>query len=183
MIVYTRPQLVVLLALLAAAGAGLAIGHWRARHPDLVERLERFDHDAPAPAAAAPSGSRPPRPGDLPAPVEEPGLGPPVGPAADRRHPEVHGPPDRPLRARAAQAPPARSLPAAGQQPAGAVDVNRAPLADLTRLPGVGPVLAARIIAERDTAGRFASVEALRRVRGVGPATLERLRAHVTVGD
>jgi hypothetical protein len=48
---YTRRQLVVLLLLLAAAGCGLAIGHWRRQNPDLVERVEQLDR-APAPAAS-----------------------------------------------------------------------------------------------------------------------------------
>lgn len=40
---YTRRQLVLLLALVTAAGAGLALREWRARHPALVERLEALD--------------------------------------------------------------------------------------------------------------------------------------------
>src|SRR2546425_7175058 len=40
---YTRPQLVLLLAVLAAAGTGLAVGRWRADHSELVERLEQLD--------------------------------------------------------------------------------------------------------------------------------------------
>src|SRR5262245_10301004 len=42
---YTRHQLLLLLALLAAGGVGLAIRHWRAAHPEIVTRLERFDLD------------------------------------------------------------------------------------------------------------------------------------------
>src|SRR5215468_6526083 len=40
---YTRPQLILLLIVVAAAGAGLAVGHWRAGHPELAERLEQLD--------------------------------------------------------------------------------------------------------------------------------------------
>src|SRR5437867_4202321 len=53
---YTRPQLVLLLAVLTAAGAGLAVGHWRAHHPELVERLEQLDR-TPAVAAGQPGGA------------------------------------------------------------------------------------------------------------------------------
>ncbi len=60
------------------------------------------------------------------------------------------------------------------------IDVNRATLTELQRLPGVGPKTAERIIAERQKKP-FASVEDLRRVPRIGPKTLERLRPHVTV--
>ncbi|WP_296667316.1 ComEA family DNA-binding protein [Demequina sp.] len=54
----------------------------------------------------------------------------------------------------------------------GPLDVNAADAARLESLPGVGPVLAARIVADRDANGPFASVEDLGRVSGVGPAIL-----------
>jgi competence ComEA-like helix-hairpin-helix protein len=59
------------------------------------------------------------------------------------------------------------------------IDVNRADAAALETLPGVGPVLAARIIAYRDSVGRFTSAEDLLAVRGIGEATLARLRGRV----
>jgi competence ComEA-like helix-hairpin-helix protein len=64
----------------------------------------------------------------------------------------------------------------------GAVDVNRASAAELEALPGVGPVLAARIVAYRDSAGPFESPEDLLAVRGVGPAMLARFRDRVRTG-
>ena len=54
--------------------------------------------------------------------------------------------------------------------------VNQASAEELTALPRVGPVLAGRIVALRDSLGGFASLEQLGEVRGIGPATLERLR-------
>jgi competence protein ComEA len=66
--------------------------------------------------------------------------------------------------------------PAADDAP---VHLNHAGADELTRLPGVGSALAARIVAARP----FASVEDLRRVRGLGGARLDRLRPLVTVGD
>jgi len=48
MTLYTRHQLGVLLVLLGAAGLGLAVGHWRRAHPDLVDRIETLDR-SPAP--------------------------------------------------------------------------------------------------------------------------------------
>ena len=61
------------------------------------------------------------------------------------------------------------------------VDLNLASREDLQSLPGVGPALAARIVDARARDGPFASVEDLRRVRGVGRATLERLRPLLAV--
>jgi len=55
------------------------------------------------------------------------------------------------------------------------VDVGTASVGEIEALPGVGPVLAARIAAERERAP-FASLDDLARVPGVGEATIERLR-------
>lgn len=63
----------------------------------------------------------------------------------------------------------------------GGVNLNRATAAELEVLPGIGPALAARIVASRAEAGRFARIEDLQRVSGIGPALLERLRPLVTV--
>ena len=63
----------------------------------------------------------------------------------------------------------------------GLVNVNAADAIELERLPGVGPVLAARIVAYRDAHGPFQSVDALDDVSGVGPAVLEQIRAAATV--
>jgi competence protein ComEA len=60
------------------------------------------------------------------------------------------------------------------------VDVDRATAAELERLPRVGRVLAARIVADREARGAFGSVEALTRVTGVGPALAKRLAPLVT---
>jgi competence protein ComEA len=63
----------------------------------------------------------------------------------------------------------------------GRVNINIANVDELDRLPGVGPVLAARIAEYRDAHGPFASVDALDDVSGVGPALLEKVRAAATV--
>ncbi|MGV3709982.1 MAG: ComEA family DNA-binding protein [Gemmatimonas sp.] len=55
------------------------------------------------------------------------------------------------------------------------VDVDAASAEDLERLPKVGPALAARIVANRDSLGAFGSLEALGEVRGIGPAMLRTL--------
>ena len=60
------------------------------------------------------------------------------------------------------------------------VDIDRADSVMLERLPRIGPALAARIVADRRTNGEFGSLEALQRVRGIGPKLAQLLRAHVT---
>jgi competence protein ComEA len=62
------------------------------------------------------------------------------------------------------------------------IDINRAPVKELQRLPGIGPKLSQRIVDQRER-GRFRTVDELRRVSGIGPKTLEKLRPYVTVGD
>jgi len=66
------------------------------------------------------------------------------------------------------------------EAPSGVVDVNRADVAKLQSLPGIGPVLAGRLLAERER-GPFKSVDDLRRVSGIGPKTLEKIRPFVKV--
>jgi competence protein ComEA len=63
----------------------------------------------------------------------------------------------------------------------GLVNVNTATSAQLEELPGVGPVLAGRILEWREQNGRFSSVDELGEVSGIGPKVLERLRPLVTV--
>ena len=56
------------------------------------------------------------------------------------------------------------------------LDLDSATVADLDRLPGIGPVLAARIVEHRQLHGRFHRVDELLLVPGIGPRLLERLR-------
>lgn len=62
------------------------------------------------------------------------------------------------------------------------IPLGTASAADLEALPGIGPVRAAAIAADRARRGPFARVEELERVRGIGPATLARLRPWVVTG-
>jgi competence protein ComEA len=64
----------------------------------------------------------------------------------------------------------------------GVININRASAAELQRLPRIGPTLSRRIIETR-AKRPFRSVDELRRVKGIGVKTLERLRPHVTVGS
>ena len=61
------------------------------------------------------------------------------------------------------------------------VDVNVADCETLQTLPGIGPVMAERIITYRETHGQFNTLEDLIQVKGIGEATLEKLRPWVIV--
>jgi competence protein ComEA len=62
----------------------------------------------------------------------------------------------------------------------GKVDLNRATLEQLDALPGVGPVTAQRILDWRSTHGRFARVDQLREVDGIGERRFAQLKDLVT---
>jgi len=81
--------------------------------------------------------------------------------------------PAAPAAPAAPPAPPASSRKA---PPAVPLDLDSASVADLDRLPGIGPVLAARIVEHRRAHGRFRHVDELLSVPGIGPRLLERLR-------
>ncbi len=60
------------------------------------------------------------------------------------------------------------------------IDLNTASAADLERLPDIGSERAADIVAYRQKHGGFPTVDELEAVKGIGSATLERLRPYVT---
>jgi competence protein ComEA len=65
----------------------------------------------------------------------------------------------------------------------GLVNVNTASLPELDTLPGIGPVLAQRILDYRSANGPFGKVEDLLQVEGLGPVIFEKLKDLVTVED
>jgi competence protein ComEA len=81
---------------------------------------------------------------------------------------------------------PAGAEPPAGAsaagQPGARVDLNAASPSILDTLPGVGPVTAQRIIDWRTQHGRFASIEQLQEVEGIGPTRFSRLKDLVVAG-
>jgi len=60
------------------------------------------------------------------------------------------------------------------------IDVNRASLAELQRLPGIGPALAGKMIEARER-DPFRAIEDLRRVKGIGVKTLEAIKPFVVI--
>ena len=157
---YSRPQLKLLLVLAAVFLAGLGAREWRASFPDAAERLERFDReDPPPPIPPAPRARAAPRW------------------AAARQEPPAPARAVQPPRPRAVAAAP---VPIADPRP---LDLNHASADEISRLPGVGPSLARRIVEERERRGRFESSDNLRGILGLGPKKLAALREHVTVGE
>jgi competence protein ComEA len=73
------------------------------------------------------------------------------------------------------------AAPAAGAPGGRLLDLNTATVAQFDELPGVGPVLAQRIVEYRTAHGSFGKVEQLREVDGIGESRFQRLRVLVTV--
>lgn len=65
--------------------------------------------------------------------------------------------------------------------PKGPVNLNAASLEELTRLPGIGPVLAQRIVDYRQVYGKFSALEELKEVAGIGEKRFRELEDYLTV--
>ena len=165
---YSRPQLRLLLLMAASLLLGLAVREWRAGFPDLAERLERFDREEPA-TPLPPVPLRDPTPSRRgPAPGTS-GAG-----GGEARPAPAATPHMRPVTSR--PRPAATTEPAADPADPRPLDLNSASLEQIARLPGVGPGLARRILEERERRGRFDSPDALRGVLGLGPKKMAALR-------
>jgi competence ComEA-like helix-hairpin-helix protein len=144
-----RAGLVFILVSLVAGGV---LREWRRTHEDRFEDLVA-SLEAPERADIEESAPRQEQPPSLPG-----GL-----PPSDSR-------------------PARRSLDAArsdgGPRP-GQLDPDRADTSEWERLPGIGPALARTIVADREARGPFRGPEALLRVPGIGPRTLERIRPYL----
>jgi competence protein ComEA len=78
-------------------------------------------------------------------------------------------------------APAASSGGGAAPQPGGKVNINSAGVSDFDSLPGIGPVLAQKIVDYRQQHGPFRSIEDLMKVSGIGQAKFDSLKDLVTV--
>jgi competence protein ComEA len=61
------------------------------------------------------------------------------------------------------------------------LDLNAATLADLQKLPGIGPALAARIVEYRQKSGGFKKIEELMNIQGIGEQSFLKLKALVAI--
>lgn len=64
----------------------------------------------------------------------------------------------------------------------GLVNLNTASLAELDALPGIGPSTAQKIIEYREANGRFATIEDIMNVSGIGQAKFDQIKTLITVG-
>jgi competence ComEA-like helix-hairpin-helix protein len=65
-------------------------------------------------------------------------------------------------------------------KPAGPVDLDVASAKEIEGLRFIGPALAKRIVADRDSLGPFGSIEGFSRVKGIGPSMVAKLDSAVT---
>ncbi len=61
------------------------------------------------------------------------------------------------------------------------IDINLSPADSMELIPGIGPALASRIVAYRDSAGPFREVQDIVRVPGIGNKTYERIKPYLKV--
>jgi competence protein ComEA len=61
------------------------------------------------------------------------------------------------------------------------LNLNRATVADLESLPGIGPVLAGRIVEYRQSKGAFHTVQELKLVKGIGARKFDRIQSMLEV--
>lgn len=78
--------------------------------------------------------------------------------------------------------PDTQSSPIEPDAPSGRIiNINTAKTTELELLPGIGPSFAKRIVEYRETNGNFNAIEDITGVKGIGPATFEKLKDHITV--
>ncbi|MDI1471625.1 helix-hairpin-helix domain-containing protein [Thermodesulfovibrio sp. 1176] len=63
------------------------------------------------------------------------------------------------------------------------IDINTATAKELMKLPGIGAVLAERIVEYREVNGKFKNIEEIKKVKGIGNAKFEKIKDMITVGE
>jgi competence protein ComEA len=70
---------------------------------------------------------------------------------------------------------------ASGSSAQAGISINSASATQLEELPGIGPVLAERIVSHRTSNGPFTSIDQLGNVSGIGDSVLEQIRPIATL--
>jgi competence protein ComEA len=148
---FTPAERRLALLLFVLAALGTAVHGSRRLSPEVEAWLERGPSPPAAPAGKAPADSVPAGPTAAAGRLEDPAAAPPAGGTG------------------------------AAAPPSGKVDPNSAGPGRLMTLPGIGPALAGRIVADREAHGPYRRPEDLLRVPGIGPATLARLRPELSL--
>ena len=61
------------------------------------------------------------------------------------------------------------------------ININKVSLSEIQKIPGIGPVLAARLIDHRNINGSFKSIDELLDVKGIGSKKLEKIRGWIKI--
>jgi competence protein ComEA len=164
----TREWTALITALAAALALGIALTLWKLPSPPPVEVV--LPSPTPAPGQVYVVGE-----------VASPGIYPwTPGLTLDEAIAGAGGPTGEAESGTVRITVPHRSAMASSPQK---VNLNTAEPWLLQALDGIGPKLAEAIVAYREEHGPFRRAEDLARVPGIGPGTVERLRAFITVGE
>lgn len=63
------------------------------------------------------------------------------------------------------------------------ININTADVAELDKIPNIGPARAADVIAYRTTKGGFKTIEEMKNIKGIGDKTFESMKDLITVGN
>lgn len=63
------------------------------------------------------------------------------------------------------------------------ININKSNKAELMSVPGIGPVMAERILQFRSDFGPFSSIEDLKQVKGIGDKKFEKIKQYLTIKD
>ena len=75
---------------------------------------------------------------------------------------------------------PSKATAKAANAPAGKININNAGVHELDALPGIGAVVAQRIVSYRQEHGRFQKAEDLMAVKGIGEKLFAKIRPHIS---
>jgi competence protein ComEA len=156
-----------------SAARGTRQSKGRSKRRPARSNTDTFPHIVGGVASVPPTYARPDRPNDRT----------PYGAAPAPRGAPVPTPRIDSDSRGLAPAPALAPAPSSGKKaPPGIVDMDRATAAEIELLPRIGPATARRLVANRDSLGPFGSLEGLKRVKGMGPASLARLAPFISFG-